>query len=447
MKKIVILNMLLILYVFSFGQKEEYISFDCSCEDGVDRPFVIYTPKNIDKKSEKPLLVYLHGAVSNPSLKKDPIAYMKRSPLIQLAEKGDFYLMFCYGQKGATWFDQVGTNMIVKEIEMAKQHFNINENKIFLSGFSDGGSGVFYISMTNPMPFAGFIAMNGNLKVAQKLGELDIFPENTNQKPLYVINTQKDMLYPIHQVTPTIDYLKQYNNHITYKTPEGNHEMSYLEKETDDIISFIHQNTNITSNLFSWETSSLDNNTIQGISIIEIDSLAMPKKWHEPYDLKVLNDKAYFGLRYDYSYQGKGLKVKGFKNDTCTAKRMGVEINDIILMMGQDSLTSPYSSFYYKSKKKAGDETSLTLLREGNEKTLTGTFNPGYYYRIFNNKAKSAKIKATIENGNLIISTSKVKQLSIDMNVLSTYQIKNIIINKKDYNANFKGVKTFVIEG
>ena len=38
--------------------------------------------------------------------------------------------------------------MVLDEINFVKENFPIDENKVFLSGFSDGASGVFYFSMT-----------------------------------------------------------------------------------------------------------------------------------------------------------------------------------------------------------------------------------------------------------------------------------------------------------
>lgn len=442
-----ILYLLLFLSNLSLGQDGVYTQLSYLCKDGKERPFIVYTPKSLDKKVDNPLLIYLHGGISNPNLKKDPLAYIQKSKLIQLAEEGGFYLMFSYGQKGATWFDPIGTDMVLGEIETATNQFNIDNNKIFLSGFSDGASGVLYFSMTNPTPFAGFIAMNGSLKVAQKLGAFDLFPANTNEKPLYVINTKGDLLYPIHQIEPTIEYLKQFNKNIRFSSPVGNHEMSYLSTEKENILQFIETNSKLEQTVFSWETSSLKNNTINGISITKIDSpTTASKKWHQPYQLKVFNDKADFGLKYDYSFQGKGLKVNGFKDDACTSKKMGVKINDIILMMEQDSIKSPYTPYFYTARKKAGDSTALTVLRNGEQKQIVGTFNEGYYYQIFDETIPSAKIMGKIEDGKLVIHTSKVSEISIDMNVIQSFGIHEVNINNQVYNIELDGVQVIAIE-
>ncbi len=430
MKKILYLILLSLITNLSIAQNGTFITLKHQCKDGKERPFIVYKPNHLQSNKTYPLLVYLHGGISRPTLKKNPLAYIKKSELVHLADKGNFYLMFSYGQKGATWFDAVGTQMVVDEINTAKSQFKIDANKIFLSGFSDGGSGVFYLSMTNPFPFAGFIPMNGSVAVAQKLGEQELFPENINNRAMYVINTTHDILYPLEQITPTIEYLQKYSKNISFITPKGNHDMSYLKPETDNLIDFIQNNAKPKLETFTWEIKS-PQTSVWCLDKIKIDTTKTNKKWHQAYEIKVFNRKAKFGLKYDYSYRGKGLKVKGFKYNNCTAQKMGVKINDIILAMENDTITSPYVPFYYLTKKSAGDSTSLTLLRDGKQKTIKGKFNEGFFYKVLRSSNQSGKIKAVIKKRKLFIYTSKIASFEINFKALKALKIRKVFINDK----------------
>ncbi len=445
MKRIFYLTLLLIISNFSFAQNGEFTQLHYKCSDGKKRPFIVYTPNSLDKSKSSPLLVYLHGGISRPNIKKDPLAYMKKSELLSLADKGSFYVLFSYGQKGATWFDTVGTKMVLNEVAIVKKQFNINKNKIFLSGFSDGASGVFYMAMTNPFQFAGFIVMNGSIAVAQKLGEKEMFPENTNHIPMYIINTTKDILYPLGQITPTIEYLKKYNQNITFKTPKANHDMSYLKEEKDNLIDFIQEKSRPVFREFTWETKP-SQEPVYCFNNIKIDTTQQNKKWHQVYELRAFNRKAKFGLKYDYSYKGKGLKVKGFKYDNCTAQKMGVKVNDIILMMGNDTIKSPYTPFYYLTKKKAGDITSLTLLRGNEQKTIKGKFNDGFYYKVLRSSNQSGKIKALIKDKKLILNTSRIASFNIDFDQLKDFKIRKVILNNHSLNIKRRGVVTINVK-
>ncbi|MEL6862812.1 MAG: phospholipase [Bacteroidota bacterium] len=448
MKKILIFSLVFLwLFPVAFGQSGSFSEYQYTCKDGVARPYIIYSSKKTAEQEKAPLLIYLHGAISNKSLKKDPLAYIKKSKLLSLADKGAYHLLFCYGQKGATWFDTVGMDMVIGEMEEVIQKLNIDEQKVFLSGFSDGASGVLYFAMVHPAPFAGFIAMNGHLKVANNLGHTDLFPANMNGKALYIINTQSDVLYPLHQVRPTITYLKQYNPNITFKTPEGNHEMSYLEAETASLIAFIKKNQRMPLKKISWESSDPSSSAIDWLSIVQIDSLSKESKdWHQPYQLQVFNDKADFGLKYDYSYPGPGLKVSGFKNDTCTAKRMGIQKDDLLMMMEQDSMSSPYSPYYYVAKKRAGDSTSLTVQRADQTLEFKGVFNPGHYYEVFEQQQASAKLFAYRKGKKLVVTTSKVAAFRIDFDEMGGKEVREMEVNGEGYESSFRGVEVIKTE-
>ncbi|MDO4880664.1 MAG: PDZ domain-containing protein [Capnocytophaga sp.] len=411
-----------------YAQNGNFKEFQQKCSDEKERPFVVYSPTNENTKTKKPLLVFLHGNISSPMIKKDPVAYSKQSPLISVADKGDFYMLFCYGQQKATWFDKVGSQMVLDEIQFVKENFPIDENKVFLSGFSDGASGVYYFSMAFPDVFAGYIAMNGSVKIADKLTGSGLYPENMNNVPMYIINTKNDVLYPIGQMQAATEYLQKYNPNIIFKILEGEHFMSYIPQEQDNFISFIKQNTRKPFTEISWETKSLEPTQISWLKINKIDTLQQPQEWHQVYDYKIINDKADFGLKYDYTYNtGKGLKVEGFKSENATAKKMGVEKGDIILMMENDTITSPYDPYYYIAKKKAGDFTKLTILRNGETQIIEGKFNEGYPYRLFTNKQKSGKVKAFINGKKLIIKTSCINNIDIDKKKLPS-KIKKVII-------------------
>ncbi|MDO4997611.1 MAG: phospholipase, partial [Neisseria sp.] len=109
----------------------QWHSFEHQAADGKTRPFALYQPDVAQGK--RPLLVFLHGAVSGAL--RDPLAAGKRSKFVPLADKEQFYVLFPAGEKGATWFDEVGSKMVLAQIAQIKRDFAIDENKVFLGGF------------------------------------------------------------------------------------------------------------------------------------------------------------------------------------------------------------------------------------------------------------------------------------------------------------------------
>lgn len=405
--------------------------FHFKAKDNQERPYVVYRPSQVQPSEKRPLLIFLHGAISRPQISQNPEDTAKKSPIISLAEKGQFYVLFPYGQKGATWFDDVGSEMVLGEFDAVKKNFPIDEDKVFLSGFSDGGSGTFYFAAAHSTPFAGFIPLNGSLSVAANLGASPLYLENINHKPLLAINTQSDALYPVKMMQPTIDKLRQHHNNVQYKTPEGNHEMSYLPTVEQDILHFIQQYRRQPLQAISLEQAEKPIH-IDWLSIEEINPQAAAQAWHTPYSLKMLNDKASFGVSPDIRHQGEGLKVNGFGKNS-VAKEMGVQIGDIILKMEDVAMNHRYASFEYLSRKKAGDSTELTLSRDGKTLILKGKFAPAYEYEVFEKQPISAKIEAKLQENGIEVRTSRVKTFAIDFSQLpfKTNETVTLTINGK----------------
>lgn len=419
----------------------KFTQYQLMSKDGVMRPFVVYTPKDV-QNDKRPLLVYLHGAVNMPTVRDNPVATASNNQILKLADLGGYYVLFPYGQAGATWFDDVGVSMVLDELAWAKQNLSIDSDKLFLGGFSDGASGTFYISHHYADQFAGFIAFNGALPVAAFLGEKPLYPENLNGKPFYVVNTSDDMLYPAAAMKTTMDFMAKYQPRLRYETPNGKHDMSYLSDMLGDLRAFMDHSVRKTHHNISLEVSDLSANQFDWLAITAFNWQQTAKPWHQPYRLSMSNNKASFGMGADAAYQD-GFKVGTIKKDS-TAEKLGVKIGDIVLKMGNVVLDNPYASYQYLSDKKAGDPTSLTVLRDGQELLLQGQFNPAYSYEVFEKTKPSAKILAQFDGKTINIETSKVGEFTIDFDKLSVNQPKiDVIINGRKTVVEPKGRMAF----
>jgi hypothetical protein len=132
--------------------------------DGKRRPYHVYAPPEYDPGKKYPLVVFLHGAVSRAngpstqemeSLRKD---FEKEVP--------GFLIILPTGAKGAAWWDKVGTSNILAQVVHVKRRYNVDENRVFLWGFSDGGSGAYWMAMSRPTAWAGFISYSANVAAA-----------------------------------------------------------------------------------------------------------------------------------------------------------------------------------------------------------------------------------------------------------------------------------------
>jgi len=82
-------------------------------------------------------------------------------------------------------------------LDRLKRHYNVDENRVYLTGISDGGTGVFFVACRDTTPWASFLPLIGSMTVlANPLAGVDgeIYPGNAANKPFFVVNAGRDRL-------------------------------------------------------------------------------------------------------------------------------------------------------------------------------------------------------------------------------------------------------------
>ena len=72
---------------------------------------------------------------------------------------------------------------LLAQLAAVKRRYNVDEDRVFLGGFSDGGSGSLIMGLYYPTPWAGLIDLSGSITVA--IGAPDeAFPANLSNRPV-----------------------------------------------------------------------------------------------------------------------------------------------------------------------------------------------------------------------------------------------------------------------
>jgi len=121
-------------------------------------PFVSYEPELSDKKY--PLILQLHGAGERGD-GGEALVLVDRHGFAPLAKAGEHECIFVMPQcpKGEFWAGRVES--IIKFIEQLKNEFNVDENRVYLTGLSMGGYGTWYTAMARPDIFAAIAPVCG----------------------------------------------------------------------------------------------------------------------------------------------------------------------------------------------------------------------------------------------------------------------------------------------
>jgi hypothetical protein len=167
------------------------------------------------------------------------------------------------GWRDAPWWGRAQIDNLEAILDSLKRTYNVDENRVVLSGVSDGATGLYYVAMRDTTPFASFLPLNGFMMVlANDRLKLDaeLFPTNLLNKPFFIVNGGQDPLYPIRTVQPFVDHLHDSGVAVEYHPqPEAGHNTAWWPEMKEPFEAFVrsHPRDPLPAKL-TWEASNRD---------------------------------------------------------------------------------------------------------------------------------------------------------------------------------------------
>ncbi len=276
-------------------------------------PFLVYIPKNYDPKRKTTLLLYFKGGwLSRNKIPKEyakeiindnpTFSYLDKYNVIEIfpALESDLMINYKYGYKHLAGI-----------VAQTKKLFNIDDNKVFLSGFSDGGKTVYMAANLTATMFACFYSINGAIISSP------YFPNYTN-RPIYSFVASKDELNDYRSIKTKADYVNKIGGSWTYREipNEGHNYFPYEQKILPILFEhLINTNRNPLSNKIEYNRAFNDDNDFKGIDWIQI-KVNLDKKPNEIHKTDSVETFWGSGESYNYRYGAKvgQLKARCFDN-------------------------------------------------------------------------------------------------------------------------------------
>jgi pimeloyl-ACP methyl ester carboxylesterase len=167
------------------------------------------------------------------------------------------------GWREAPWWSRRQIENLDAMLDAVKRSYNVDENRVVLSGVSDGATGLYYVAMRDTTPYASFLPLNGFLMVLandQLAVDAELFPTNLLNKPFFIVNGGQDPLYPIRNVQPFVDHLQDSGVTVEYHPrPEAGHNTAWWPDMKEPFEAFVrsHPRDPLPATL-TWEASDRD---------------------------------------------------------------------------------------------------------------------------------------------------------------------------------------------
>ena len=185
--------------------------------DGTVFPYVVLVPEDYDSSRSYAVEFNLHGGVNRPPMA--PGEPLWRQGYDGLRDPRRIVVVPAAWDEAFWWFDNQADNVpaILRSI---KQTYNVDDNRVDLTGVSDGGTGSYFFAFMQPTEWAAFLPYIGNPGVPQNPAGQVSYPlsfDNLAGKALYIVNGEKDPLYPARAVQRYIDYMARANVEHVFK--------------------------------------------------------------------------------------------------------------------------------------------------------------------------------------------------------------------------------------
>ena len=189
--------------------------------DGKAQHYSLYIPKSYRAKHRYPMVIGLHGYTNTTHVHCRRILGSSIKHLSHRAGERRLprfrerrFIAACPWAYGHIAYRYIGERSIFRVIEEVSRHYNIDRNRIYLTGLSMGGLGTFEVGMHHADRFAGLIANCGaaDTRIYDTVEKLPIRPwerqlvearsavlwaENGRGLPLYIAHGYRDGINPI----------------------------------------------------------------------------------------------------------------------------------------------------------------------------------------------------------------------------------------------------------
>jgi hypothetical protein len=201
-----------------------------SSVDETDQPYAVYIPENYNESRKYPLVIFLHGAMSNHRLGLRrafgegniagtdfilPNRVVVETDLEATRYWPDLpdvdYIVAAPYARGTAGYQGIPEQDVYEMLDDLKSRFSIDEDRIYLTGLSMGGGGTVWLSLTRPDIWAAIAPCcpappDGSEELAS----------NACNLPVHLFIGDKDFLYQTARnwkakyetISPVFDYIE-----------------------------------------------------------------------------------------------------------------------------------------------------------------------------------------------------------------------------------------------
>ena len=183
--------------------------------------YQVYVPAKLRGKENLPVILFLHGIGQRGEGGFVPDkgtagtfarGYLEQVPAIILLPQ-------C--RKGTYWSDPLMERMVMASLDQTVTEFSADARRLYLTGVSMGGFGVWHVAAQNPGKFAALVSICGgsSLRSGERFAPV---ARRVGSTPAWVFHGEDDRIVPVSESRQMVEALKAVKgNRVRYSEYEG----------------------------------------------------------------------------------------------------------------------------------------------------------------------------------------------------------------------------------
>ena len=192
-------------------------------------PFVEYSPSETTGDERLPLVIQLHGAGERGE-GGDDLCLVDVHGFSKIIKDKEIKCIFVMPQCPKESFWAARVESILEFIEQIKAEYNIDPDRVYLTGLSMGGYGTWYTAMARPDMFAAIAPVCGG-GMAWNAGVLKM--------PVWAFHGAEDKLVSTTQSDEMVAKLESLGADVRYSRVEGVGHNVWVNAYTEELIDWL----------------------------------------------------------------------------------------------------------------------------------------------------------------------------------------------------------------
>ena len=188
--------------------------------DSKDYTFQIHIPPDAENTTNLPVIIFLHGigqrgtggfVPANGAGGAIAKHYLGQIPAIVLLPQ-------C--RLGSYWSDPVMEKMAMQSLAQTVEEFEADDKRIYLTGVSMGGYGVWHFASQFPNKFAALVSICGGSSIT-KGDRFDALAKKVGEIPAWLFHGADDAVVPVTESRQIVAALKAVGGSVKYNEYEN----------------------------------------------------------------------------------------------------------------------------------------------------------------------------------------------------------------------------------